>query len=110
MAFFNSMDRLKFSILFITYLVIQYVLGYIVVPALAAYYHNTTINMITILIGVSLYVLIVFCAYKRLIDCGKSKWNLIFILIPKVQFLWFIYLCFPKSIVKVETLCNTTSV
>ena len=97
MAFFNSMNRLKFSILFMTYLVIQYVLGYIVVPALVDYYHDTTINMITILIGFSLYVLIVFCAYKRLIDCGKSKWNLIFILIPKVQFLWFIYLCFPKS-------------
>ena len=109
MAFFNSMKRLKFSILFITYLVIQYVLGYIVAPALVDYYHNTTINVVTILIGLSLYALIVFCAYKRLIDCGKSKWNLIFILIPKVQFLWFINLCFPKSIVKAETLCNTTS-
>lgn len=64
MAFFNSMNRLKFSILFMTYLVIQYVLGYIVVPALVDYYHDTTINMITILIGFSLYVLIVFAHIK----------------------------------------------
>ena len=109
MFFFNSMNRLKFSVLFVSYLVVQYVLGYIVVPALVAYYHSITINMVTIFIGFSLYVFIIFCAYKRLIDCGKSKWNLIFILIPKVQFLWLIYLCFPKSIVKADTLCNTTS-